>query len=165
MRPNRETIFYFLVVEKTAGKMASILFASPNAPHGFLSNFYRSPFCVAGVWYSSSEAYFQSQKFPGNPAFQQRIAGSSPAMAARLGRSRSNPLRPDWNSVRDDVMRTALRHKFQGHPELRRALLATGNRKLKEHRWADAYWGDGGNGKGRNRLGVLLMELRESLRS
>ncbi|MBK0795114.1 Swarming motility protein YbiA, partial [Escherichia coli O25b:H4-ST131] len=25
----------------------------------------------------------------------------------------------------------------------------------------DAYWGDGGNGKGKNRLGYLVMELRE----
>jgi N-glycosidase YbiA len=29
-----------------------------------------------------------------------------------------------------------------------------------EHTRNDAYWGDGGDGTGKNRLGQLLMELR-----
>ncbi|MCW6983848.1 hypothetical protein NYV32_15355 [Escherichia coli] len=33
----------------------------------------------------------------------------------------------------------------------------------EKHTENDAYWGDGGNGKGKNRLGYLLMELREQL--
>ncbi|ENT7543664.1 N-glycosidase YbiA, partial [Shigella flexneri] len=41
--------------------------------------------------------------------------------------------------------------------------LATAPAKLVEHTENDAYWGDGGNGKGKNRLGYLLMELREQL--
>jgi predicted NAD-dependent protein-ADP-ribosyltransferase YbiA (DUF1768 family) len=43
-------------------------------------------------------------------------------------------------------------------------LLATGEAKLIEHTHRDSYWGDGGNGKGKNRLGILLMRLRASLR-
>ena len=33
-----------------------------------------------------------------------------------------------------------------------------------EHRKADSYWGDGGNGTGKNKLGKLLMRLRTELR-
>ncbi|MFK3657030.1 N-glycosidase YbiA, partial [Escherichia coli] len=82
---------------------------------------------------------------------------------ARMGRDRSKPLRKNWESVKEQVMRKALRAKFEQHPELRALLLATAPAKLVEHTENDAYWGDGGNGKGKNRLGYLLMELREQL--
>ena len=88
---------------------------------------------------------------------------SSPMVAARMGRDRSKPLRKNWESVKEQVMRKALRAKFEQHPELRALLLATAPAKLVEHTENDAYWGDGGNGKGKNRLGYLLMELREQL--
>ncbi|MRR38310.1 DUF1768 domain-containing protein, partial [bacterium] len=50
------------------------------------------------------------------------------------------------------------------HPGLKSLLLSTGNSALVEHTRNDRYWGDGGDGSGRNRLGHLLMELREQLR-
>jgi len=34
-----------------------------------------------------------------------------------------------------------------------------------KHTENDAYWGDGGNGRGKNRLGQILMRVREELRS
>ena len=36
--------------------------------------------------------------------------------------------------------------------------METGDRKLIEHTDKDKYWGDGGDGKGENRLGILLMK-------
>lgn len=48
------------------------------------------------------------------------------------------------------------------HEELRQLLLKTGERPLVEHTANDSYWGDGGGGgRGKNRLGALLMEVRE----
>jgi len=35
---------------------------------------------------------------------------------------------------------------------------------LIEHTKNDSYWADGGDGSGKNRLGQLLMELRNQLR-
>jgi ribA/ribD-fused uncharacterized protein len=67
--------------------------------------------------------------------------------------------------VKDDVMRRALRAKFEQNPELREQLLATGEAHLIEHTATDSYWGDGGDGSGLNRLGELLMELRAQLRA
>ena len=62
-------------------------------------------------------------------------------------------------------MRDALRAKFAQNPELKSLLLSTGDSVLVEHTTNDCYWADGGDGSGKNRLGQLLVELREQLRS
>jgi ribA/ribD-fused uncharacterized protein len=61
-------------------------------------------------------------------------------------------------------MSKALTAKFTQHPELKALLLGTGDARLVEHTENDSYWGDGGNGRGRNMLGQLLMQLRTKLR-
>ena len=61
-------------------------------------------------------------------------------------------------------MREAVRAKFQQHEDLRNTLLATGNAMIVEHTERDSYWGDGGDGSGKNMLGKILMEIREELR-
>lgn len=43
--------------------------------------------------------------------------------------------------------------------------METGNRELIEHTEKDRYWGDGGDGSGKNRLGFLLMKLRDEFRN
>lgn len=106
---------------------------------------------------------FQAQKFLDEKYREEIRRVSSPMVAARMGRDRSKPLRKNWESVKEQVMRKALRAKFEQHTELRALLLATAPAKLVEHTENDAYWGDGGHGKGKNRLGYLLMELREQL--
>ena len=93
----------------------------------------------------------------------KRSVGFLPLWSPHAWRDRSKPLRKNWESVKEQVMRKALRAKFEQHAELRALLLATAPAKLVEHTENDAYWGDGGNGKGKNRLGYLLMELREQL--
>jgi ribA/ribD-fused uncharacterized protein len=85
--------------------------------------------------------------------------------AAELGRSRARSLRRDWETVKVDVMREAVLAKFTQHPDLRRTLLATGDAALVEHTRRDAFWGDGGDGRGRNKLGRILMEVRARLRA
>lgn len=86
-------------------------------------------------------------------------------VAARLGRSRSVPIRKDWESVKDDIMRTAVRLKFSQNEDMKQLLLSTGDAVLVEHTKNDRYWGDGGDGRGRNMLGKILMEIREELRN
>jgi N-glycosidase YbiA len=49
------------------------------------------------------------------------------------GGSRSYPLRSDWEKVKIDIMKDALRAKFTQHPDLHKNLLATGDAKLVEH--------------------------------
>lgn len=141
-----------------------IRFYRVDGPSGFLSNFSPSPIRLKDRVWPTVEHYFQAQKFAGTPHEEEIRLEKSPMIAARMGRARSRPLRPDWDLVKDDVMLTALRAKFTQVLSLRRALLQTGDAPLVEHTANDRYWADGGDGQGRNRLGELLMQVRTELR-
>ena len=52
---------------------------------------------------------------------------------------------------------------FGGGARPRALLLATGDAKLVEHTENDDYWGDGGDGRGKNMLGRILMDVRGAL--
>jgi ribA/ribD-fused uncharacterized protein len=74
-------------------------------------------------------------------------------------------IRPDWEEIKEAVMLSAITAKFKQNDPIRAVLLATGSRTLIENSPVDYYWGCGKTGTGRNRLGVLLMRVREELRS
>ena len=143
--------------------MNRILFYRISEPYGEFSNFAPCPVKLKGHTWPTTEHYFQAQKFSGTEHEHDIRKTKSPMIAARLGRSRKLPLRKDWDSAKDNVMREALRAKFTQHADLRALLLGTGDAILVEHTEKDNYWGDAGNGTGKNRLGQLLMELREQL--
>lgn len=143
---------------------APVNFYSTRGEYGCLSNFYRSPIVLDGKHWPTTEHYFQAQKFAGTSHEEEVRKARTPAEAARLGRSRKLPLRRDWESVKDQVMRRAVLAKFTQHEDLRAVLLGTGEAVLVEHTTNDSYWGDGGDGSGRNRLGEILMSVRDELR-
>ncbi|MBC1611668.1 DUF1768 domain-containing protein, partial [Listeria welshimeri] len=66
-----------------------------------------------------------------------------------------------WESMKDEVMLKAIRAKVEQHSEVKEILLSTGNAILVEHTEKDNYWGDGGDGSGKNRLGKILMKVRD----
>jgi|SRR5580698_2097963 ribA/ribD-fused uncharacterized protein len=138
----------------------TIQFYRVSERFGEFSNF--APFSIRlkGRTWPTTEHYFQAQKFTGTDHEETIRQTKSPMIAARLGRSRAHPLRQDWEQVKDGIMREALEAKFTQHPKLKALLLSTGDAELVEHTRNDAYWGDGGDGTGKNRLGQLLMELR-----
>ena len=70
-------------------------------------------------------------------------------------------LRPDWEEVKENIMMSALRAKFDQYPELKQFIITDGGNSLVEHTENDNYWGDAGDGSGMNRLGDFLVELRE----
>ena len=143
--------------------MNRILFYRLREAYGEFSNFSPHPFTLNGRHWPTSEHYFQAQKFAGTEHEEEIRLAKSPMIAARMGRSRQRPLRPDWEVAKDGIMREALRAKFTQNPTLKSLLLNTGDAELVEHTTNDRYWGDGGDGTGKNRLGQLLMELRAEL--
>jgi len=145
--------------------MKPIIFYRLNEPYGEFSNFSPHPFEIEGKVWPTSEHFFQAQKFAGTEHEEAIRLAKSPMIAARMGRSRERPLRPDWEAVKEDIMREALEAKFTQHQGLRSLLLDTGDAELIEHTRNDRYWGDGGDGSGKNRLGRLLIELRTKLRT
>jgi len=144
--------------------MKTILFYRPNEAYGEFSNFSPHRIEIDGKVWPTSEHYFQAQKFAGTQHEERVRLAKSPMMAATLGRNRNLPLRRDWEEVKEEVMLKALRAKFTQHPALCELLLRTRKAELVEHTVRDKYWGDGGDGRGKNRLGHLLMELRAELR-
>lgn len=63
--------------------------------------------------------------------------------------------------MKDEVMLKAIRAKVEQHPEVKEMLLSTENAILVEHTENDHYWGDGRDDLGKNRLGKILMKVRD----
>ena len=143
-----------------------ILFYERGEPYYEFTNFAYYPIEVNGIRFPTSEHYFQSQKLIGTPFLREICELPRPRQAFEYPRQPhvSPWVRQDWQSIKDNVMYIALINKFTQYPELKQLLLETGDRKLVEHSPYDSYWGDGGDGKGLNRLGELLMKLRAAFR-
>ena len=128
----------------------------------FLSNFYWNEIEHEGIVYPTNEHFFQAMKTNDLGMRKAIAAAKTPGAAKRMGRQVQ--LRPDWERVKVDIMRTGLKCKFE-HPILAQKLINTGNELLVEGNWwGDRFWGQC-DGTGRNMLGQLLMELREELKA
>ncbi len=141
----------------------TIYFYRVSDDYGEFSNFSKHGIKLGGEWWPTTEHYFQAKKFEGSAHEKAVREAKTAGIAARMGRSRKRPLRKDWESVKERVMYEALEAKFTQHEELRELLLGTEDAWLVEHTAKDRYWGDGGDGTGKNRLGHLLMRLRGEL--
>ncbi len=145
-------------------RMTTIRFYSTREEYGCFSNFSRHPFELDGKRWPTSEHYFQAQKFAGTAHAETIRQARTPKEAAELGRDRRHPLRPNWEKVKDDVMRRAVLRKFETHADIQATLLSTDDAVLVEQTTGDYYWGCGADGTGQNKLGRILMEVRERLR-
>ena len=128
----------------------------------FLSNFADAPMVYDGIPYRNAEAAFQAQKClteEEKKAFSEMSAGT----AKKYGKTVS--LRPDWESVKTDLMESVVREKFLQNPRHAKALSDTAPLDLKEgNHWHDTFWGiDSQTGKGENHLGKILMKIRDGL--
>lgn len=142
----------------------ALLFYSTTGEYGCFSNFYKSPIKLDGKTWPTVEHYFQAQKFKDVEHQKEIRKANTPMIAARMGRDRKKKLRQDWESAKVNVMTDGVRAKFTQHEELKKILLETGERKIVEHTENDSYWADGGDGSGKNMLGIILMCMREELR-
>jgi N-glycosidase YbiA len=141
----------------------AILFYSTKDAYGEFSNFAAFPIELDGRTWPTSEHYFQAQKFAGTEHEELIRTTLSPMTVAKMGRDRQRPLRSDWEEVKDRIMHEAVQAKFDQHPRLAAMLIETGDTEIVEHTVNDAYWGDGGDGKGVNRLGQILMQVRAEI--
>ena len=129
----------------------------------FLSNFNRTDIYYEGLYYPSVEHAFQAAKSL-NDLIREKLSypAITPAKAKRM--ARKIDLRPDWKDVKDEIMLTLIRIKFEDF-SLQKKLLETGDAQLIEGNWwSDTYWGVC-KGKGQNKLGRILMYVREEIKN
>lgn len=139
-----------------------------HGDYAFLSNFAPAPVSLDGVRYPTVEHAYQAAKTL-EPREREKIrSASTPGLARKLGRKLTK--RPDWPDLKVDIMRDLIRQKFEGQPDLKNRLLATGAAELVEgNTWHDNFWGDCRCSKcavlpGQNWLGRILMDLRQQLK-
>lgn len=124
--------------------------------YNFLSNFFEAPIEYRGKTYRCAEGAYQAQKNPDRADEFTKLKGSD---ARKLGKSVE--LRSDWSQVKDGIMVEVVNAKFQQNRNLMKKLVATGDAELVHgNSWGDTYWGWSG-GKGLNKLGEILMNIRK----
>lgn len=127
----------------------------------FLSNFYDVPVMYNGITYENNEAAFQAQKTLDNNK-RKEFEELSPSDAKHLGRHVK--LRSDWEQIKEKIMYEIVYTKFTQNSDLKSKLLRTKDEILEEgNTWGDREWGTV-NGVGKNKLGEILMRVRDDLR-
>ena len=134
----------------------------------FLSNFYMAPVTYNGLTYTNSEAAFHAQKTL-DENIRKEFITLNPSEAKKKGRILK--LRSDWERVKFIVMYDIVKAKFSQNEDLKKKLLNTGREHLEEDTtgWHDNCWGNCRcekciHIKGKNKLGKILMRVREELR-
>jgi N-glycosidase YbiA len=143
--------------------MTIYFYNTREKPYGCFSNFSRHGFDLDGLWWPTSEHYFQALKFPEHPYSEAIRLATTAKEAADLGRSRLYSLRTDWEMVKEEIMYRGVLRKFTIHSDIRQILLGTRDILLVENSPIDYYWGCGSDGSGQNRLGHVLMAVRTVL--
>jgi ribA/ribD-fused uncharacterized protein len=147
-------------------------------PYGCFSNFSRHKVDIYDrVWMTSEHAY-QAQKFIATPENIELIhKAESPKIAAQLGRT-LKPISIAWDFsvlfkqpkdspvelMKDFVMYEVCLAKFSQNQDIKEILLSTGDEEICETTTVDEYWATGKEGKGKNKLGKILMYIRKQLR-
>ena len=92
---------------------------------------------------------------------QRRIVQDCyPGQAKRFGKTFQ--LREDWEQIKVLVMKQLLVQKFSQSP-YRELLISTNGRYIEETNWwHDTFWGVC-DGKGKNMLGCLIMDIRDDI--
>lgn len=144
----------------------TIYFYKVDEPYGCFSNFSPHGIQLQSQYWLTVEHYYQAQKFVGTAdagLIAIIHAAPTPAEAASLGRDRTRRVRPDWEQVKLQVMRTAVLKKFLTHTDIAAILISTGNQLIVENSKTDYYWGWGEDKTGQNHLGKILMSVRQEI--
>lgn len=143
----------------------------------YLSNWFNCRFKDGQFTYHSSEAYLMAHKallFNDKESAEKIIESKDPKKQKELGKLVKGFNEAMWNQHKFDIMVKGLVLKFEQNPNLKKQLLATGNKIIVEGSPKDKIWGvglhyndelilDEKNWKGKNLLGKALMKARDLL--
>lgn len=152
------------------GQRAEIRFyRASDKTYGCFSNLFRRRMELDGTTFPTAEHAYQWDKPRKEDVRSWLMMAPTPSLLAMAAHGLySWDIRPGWSAGRRDRMRRVVEAKFRQHPDLAEVLISTGNARLVEAATVDnevnRRWGEV-NGKGQNWLGLILMEVREQLRS
>lgn len=175
------------VVEAHSTHSSSIDFyqAATNPTTSFLGNFHITsiPIMFRGLPFKCAEGAYQYSKLLVSQTFLQYSPATQSAIAQLfqeadgheawvLTNKNSNiiplidPAAHKLGGANVVMMEEILRDKFQLGSEERKLLQATGDKPLRECTGGkDTYWGLDSAGNGQNKLGQLLMQIRDETKS
>lgn len=148
--------------------------------YGCLSNWYKADFEYAGRSFSSVEQFMMYHKLLTFHQFEladKVMDTDDPAEAKKLGRTHFDNFDDKlWTRISPTIVKRGVRAKFEQNPQLLEVLLSTGNAVLAECSPYDKVWGiglapddkriiDTTQWAGKNKLGRILMILREEFRN
>lgn len=139
--------------------------------YAFLSNFFYGPFrcsfkllpLLPNYMFPTVEHYFQATKSSTVEGFEKILKAGTPGSAKHMGRRVD--MIPNWDQWKEQVMLEGVWAKFTQNPSLQQQLLSTiGHELVEGNYWGDKYWGIClRTNEGQNRLGVILMHVRNML--
>jgi ribA/ribD-fused uncharacterized protein len=138
-----------------------ITFWRTRDEYGFLSNFSKHPVVIDGKRYETTEHYYQAMKATNDDDHEAVRTAKGPKKSKETAYAIA--LRPDWEDVKYDVMKTALRHKAEQYEFIKQRLIDSGEEELAEDSPKDWIWGLGADGTGQNLLGKAWMEIRQEI--
>jgi hypothetical protein len=125
----------------------------------WLSNFYPAEVVYDGRPYPSVENAYQAAK-----TLNEEERKQFETLPANKAKSQGKKLiiKNTWDNEKELIMYELVKQKFQ-RPELKQKLIDTGDAPLVEgNRWGDMFWGVC-NGRGQNKLGMILEHIRCNL--
>lgn len=163
--------------EKTT-KEVYPFFKTPDGKSHVFSNWYKCDVIIDSVKYVCVEQYMMAQKaklFKDEQIYREIMTSNSPRTHKRLGRKVRNFNGYIWEKYRFDIVFRANLAKFKLNEDLKKELLATGDKIIAESSPYDRIWGTGraidhkwaknpDKWFGKNLLGKCLMLVRDRLR-
>lgn len=152
------------IITKAMNK-GCILFGQDCDPlFAFLDNDFPSRFEFGGRNYECATAAYEAQKFFHRPDFMDQFTTLDAQSAFALSAEKHLEKHPSWYEKREETMSHVLRAKFGQNPTVLGFLLLTADAYLSFHtefKNMDPFWTDDADGSGANRLGHLLMMIRQ----
>lgn len=153
--------------QRNVGAKEIGFYRASEKPYGAFSNLFKREIEFEGERFATSEHAYQAGKARKKAVRDWILSAPTPSLVAMAAHGLYTwDIKSDWSKMKVDRMRDVLRAKFTQHEDLRELLLSTGEARLVEVGRVDNIvnrtWGEV-NGKGKNLLGNLLMEIRTEL--